>query len=98
MDKEEKKITVTVSSDNNKVIVKVMDNGSGIESDTLPYIFERFYRAEKSRNSSTGGSGLGLAIAKQIIEEHGGNIWAESELGEGTSIFFSLEKVEKCGE
>ncbi|CAM3970086.1 two-component sensor histidine kinase [Bacillus luti] len=98
MDKEEKKITVTVSSDNNKVIVKVMDNGSGIESDTLPYIFERFYRAEQSRNSSTGGSGLGLAIAKQIVEEHGGEIWAESELGKGTSIFFSLEKVEKCGE
>ncbi|MGQ0416417.1 sensor histidine kinase, partial [Bacillus sp. HC-TM] len=94
MDKEEKKITVTVSSDNNKVIVKVMDNGSGIESDTLPYIFERFYRAEQSRNSSTGGSGLGLAIAKQIVEEHGGKIWAESELGKGTSIFFSLEKVE----
>ena len=98
MDKEEKKITVTVSSDNNKVIVKVMDNGSGIESDTLPYIFERFYRAEQSRNSSTGGSGLGLAIAKQIVEEHGGGIWAESELGKGTSIFFSLEKVEECGE
>ena len=97
MDKEEKKITVTVSSDNNKVIVTVMDNGSGIESDTLPYIFERFYRAEQSRNSSTGGSGLG-SDSKQIIEEHGGNIWAESELGKGTSIFFSLEKVEKCGE
>ncbi|PGL48053.1 HAMP domain-containing sensor histidine kinase [Bacillus thuringiensis] len=98
MDKEEKKITVTVSSDNNKVIVKVIDNGSGIESDTLPYIFERFYRAEQSRNSSTGGSGLGLAISKQIVEEHGGEIWAESELGKGTSIFFSLEKVEECGE
>lgn len=98
MDKEEKKITVTVSSDNNKVIVKVIDNGSGIESDTLPYIFERFYRAEQSRNSGTGGSGLGLAIAKQIVEEHGGEIWAESELGKGTSIFFSLEKVEECGE
>lgn len=98
MDKEEKKITVAVLNDNNKVIVKVMDNGSGIESDTLPYIFERFYRAEQSRNSSTGGSGLGLAIAKQIVEEHGGEIWAESKLGKGTSIFFSLEKVEKCGE
>lgn len=98
MDKEEKKITVTVLSDNNKVIVKVMDNGSGIEADTLPYIFERFYRAEQSRNSSTGGSGLGLAIAKQIVEEHGGEIWAESKLWEGTSIFFSLKKVQECGE
>ncbi|MGR3775528.1 ATP-binding protein [Bacillus paramycoides] len=98
MDKEEKQITVTVSSIENKVIVKVMDNGLGIESDTLPYIFERFYRAEQSRNSSTGGSGLGLAIAKQIVEEHGGEIWAESKLGESTSIFFSLQKVQECGE
>lgn len=80
MDKEEKKITVTVSSDNNKVIVKVIDNGSGIESDTLPYIFERFYRAEQSRNSSTGGSGLGLAIAKQIVEEHGGKFGRKASL------------------
>lgn len=78
--------------------MKVKDNGSGIESDTLPYIFERFYRAEQSRNSSTGGSGLGLAIAKQIVEEHGGEIWAESKLGESTSIFFSLQKVQECGE
>ena len=76
MDKEEKKITVTVSSDNNKV-VKVIDNGSGIESDTLPYIFERFI-VQNNREISTGGSGLGLAIAKQIVEEHGGEIWAES--------------------
>ncbi|MEK7014432.1 sensor histidine kinase [Bacillus sp. FSL R9-9410] len=98
MDKGEKKITVTASSNENKVIVKVKDNGSGIESDTLPYIFERFYRAEQSRNSSTGGSGLGLAIAKQIVEEHGGEIWAESKLGESTSIFFSLQKVQECGE
>lgn len=98
MDKEAKKITVTVLSDNNTVIVKVVDNGSGIEADTLPYIFERFYRAEQSRNSSRGGSGLGLAIAKQIVEEHGGEIWAESKLGEGTSIFFSLKKVQECGE
>ncbi|MEH7514851.1 ATP-binding protein, partial [Gottfriedia acidiceleris] len=56
---------------------------------------ERFYRAEQSRNSQTGGSGLGLAIAKQIIEEHGGKIWVSSEIGKGTSIFFSLKKGEK---
>ncbi|MBO1625264.1 sensor histidine kinase [Bacillus arachidis] len=98
MDKPQKEITVTLLDEENAVIVRVTDNGLGIESDKLPYIFERFYRAEQSRNSSTGGSGLGLAIAKQIVEEHGGKIWAESKLGESTSIFFSLKKVQECGE
>ncbi|WP_459499080.1 sensor histidine kinase [Bacillus sp. C1] len=98
MDKPEKEITVTLLEEANAVIVRVTDNGVGIDSDTLPYIFERFYRAEQSRNSSTGGSGLGLAIAKQIVEGHGGKIWAESKLGESTSIFFSLKKVQECGE
>ncbi|KEK24479.1 sensor histidine kinase [Bacillus gaemokensis] len=98
MDKPLKEITVTLLDKRDVVIVKVTDNGSGIEPDTLPYIFERFYRAEQSRNSSTGGSGLGLAIAKQIVEEHGGKIWAESKLGESTSVFFTLKKVQECGE
>ncbi|MGG3518728.1 HAMP domain-containing sensor histidine kinase [Bacillus pseudomycoides] len=98
MDKPQKEITVTLLEEADMAIVRVTDNGSGIATDTLPYIFERFYRAEQSRNSSTGGSGLGLAIAKQIVEEHGGKIWAESELGESTSIFFSLKKVQECGE
>jgi signal transduction histidine kinase len=56
-------------------------------------IFNRFYRADPSRNTSKGGSGLGLAIASQIIEEHGGEIFAESEYEKGTSIYFELEKV-----
>ncbi|MBC6975396.1 HAMP domain-containing histidine kinase [Bacillus sp. Xin] len=98
MDKPQKEIIVTLLEEADMAIVRVTDNGSGIASDTLPYIFERFYRAEQSRNSSTGGSGLGLAIAKQIVEEHGGKIWAESKLGESTSIFFSLKKVQECGE
>ncbi|MEH7350653.1 sensor histidine kinase [Gottfriedia acidiceleris] len=95
MNKEEKKISFSLHEQLNELIVQVTDNGQGIDPKALPFIFERFYRAEQSRNSQTGGSGLGLAIAKQIIEEHGGKIWVSSEIGKGTSIFFSLKKGEK---
>ncbi|MDQ0242901.1 histidine kinase [Bacillus fengqiuensis] len=98
MDKEEKHIDIYLFDGPHDVAVQVKDNGHGIEPSALPYVFDRFYRAEQSRNSRTGGSGLGLAIAKQIIKEHRGNIWAESEIGKGTSVFFSLKKVEKKGD
>ena len=70
------------------VQLKIRDNGSGIAAEDLPYIFDRFYRADKSRQSN-GESGLGLAIAKSIVELQGGRIWAESELGKGS--IFTLE-------
>ena len=70
----------------------IADDGCGIEKEDLPHIFERFYRTDSSRNSRTGGSGLGLAIAKKIMDEHGGRIWAESELGKGTEVYFTLKK------
>ncbi|TQR20538.1 sensor histidine kinase [Psychrobacillus vulpis] len=92
LNKDQKRISISLYEGNHEVTVKVTDNGQGIESSALPHIFNRFYRAEQSRNSRTGGSGLGLAIAKQIIEEHGGDIWATSEIGEGTNMFFSLKK------
>ncbi|PGS53387.1 HAMP domain-containing sensor histidine kinase [Bacillus sp. AFS041924] len=95
MNKGQKKISISLHEQVNELIVQVTDNGQGIDPVALPFIFERFYRAEQSRNSQTGGSGLGLAIAKQIIEEHSGKIWASSEFGKGTSIFFSLKKGEK---
>jgi signal transduction histidine kinase len=94
MNKDKKYISISLHEGLFDVVVQVTDNGYGIEPSALPYIFKRFYRAEKSRNSQTGGSGLGLAIAKQIIEEHGGDIWATSELGKGTDVFFSLKKGE----
>ena len=85
-------ILVNISEDDQSVTVMIRDNGKGIEEDELPYIFERFYRTDSSRNSRTGGSGLGLAIAKKIIDEHNGKIWAESEPGKGTVIYFSIPK------
>ncbi|QHW34444.1 histidine kinase [Paenibacillus rhizovicinus] len=74
----------------NRVIVTVSDTGVGIEEEHLPYIFDRFYKIEASRNSADGGSGLGLAIAKEIVEAHGGTIGAVSAVEKGTMIWFML--------
>jgi signal transduction histidine kinase len=70
--------------------VWLRDNGSGIPEDTLPYIFERFFRVDKSRSRTNGGSGLGLAIVKKFVEAHGGQVRAESTPGRGTRISFTL--------
>ena len=75
------------------VEVSVSDTGSGIPAEHLPYIFERFYRVDPSRARSTGGSGIGLAISRQLVEAHGGRIWAESEPGRGSVFRFSLPLV-----
>lgn len=72
--------------------IQIEDEGPGISSMDLPHIFDRFYRADTSRSSSTGGSGLGLSIVQKIISDHGGKVWAESIEGVGTSINFVLKK------
>lgn len=97
MDKETKTILLSLQSDPQWVTIEIRDNGMGIPPEAVPQIFERFYRAEQSRNTSTGGSGLGLAIARQIIEGHGGSIWVKSELGVGTSLFFTLKRANEQG-
>jgi two-component system phosphate regulon sensor histidine kinase PhoR len=79
---------------NNKVIIKVIDNGEGIENHHIPRLFERFYRVDKSGARSEGGSGLGLAIVKHIIERHDEKINVESEFGKGSEFSFTLEKAE----
>ena len=86
--------TVSVQAElvQGSVRVMVQDNGEGISAEDLPHVFDRFYRGEKSRSQATGGSGLGLAIAKGIVEAHGGQIWADSQPGQGTRINFSLPK------
>lgn len=90
MKKNEKILRFSVANRGKHIEIEISDNGNGIEPASLPYIFDRFYREDNARNTSTGGSGLGLAIAKQIIGEHGGEIWATSEIRKGTSIFFTL--------
>lgn len=72
----------------------VQDTGMGIPKEDLGRIFERFYRVHKDRSRATGGSGIGLAIVKHIVQLHGGQVWAESEVGKGTTISFTLPAVE----
>nr|WP_315195754.1 ATP-binding protein [uncultured Flavobacterium sp.] len=82
-----------VNLTNKKVLVRISDNGEGIESHNLPRIFERFYRVDKSGSRSEGGSGLGLSIVKHIIEAHKEKIYVESEFGIGSDFSFTLEKT-----
>lgn len=86
----EKKISVRVKKQEGFAVIEIEDTGPGIDPKDLSNIFERFYRAEQSRNSETGGSGLGLAIVKQIIEGHGGTVWAENAAGGGARFNLKL--------
>jgi signal transduction histidine kinase len=83
-------ITTNAELRDGHVLVSVRDTGTGIAPEDLPHVFERFYRADRSRARSTGGSGLGLTIAKQIVEAHGGQIWVQSWLGAGSTFAFNL--------
>ena len=75
--------------------VEIEDNGRGIPAKDLPYIFDRFYRGDVSRNSATGGSGIGLSIVKKIMEDHGGKIWATSKENTGTVMYFVIRKYQE---
>lgn len=92
MDKKEGRLNVRVKEISNFIQVEIEDNGAGISRKDLPNIFDRFYRADASRNSKKGGTGLGLAIAKKIIEEHEGRIWATSVEGAGTTMYFTIRR------
>ncbi|GLV58431.1 hypothetical protein KDH_52640 [Dictyobacter sp. S3.2.2.5] len=83
-------ISVDAAKKDGQVRISVRDTGVGIDKEDLPHIFERFYRADRSRAAKTGGSGLGLAIVKAIVTTHGGKVWAESTPGQGTTVIFTL--------
>lgn len=85
------KITIEAERQDEFVLIKVKDNGIGIRPDDIPYVFDKFYRAEKSRSSSIPGSGLGLSICKYIVNEHGGEIYCKSRHGQGCEIGFTIK-------
>ncbi|MFQ7263850.1 MAG: sensor histidine kinase [Lachnospiraceae bacterium] len=89
------RISIRINDVGDFVQVEIEDNGKGIAKKDLPYIFDRFYRADASRNSAAGGSGIGLSIVKKIIEDHGGKIWATSKEDEGTVMYFVLRKYQE---
>ncbi|PYT82100.1 MAG: hypothetical protein DMG40_07280 [Acidobacteria bacterium] len=84
------KIAVSASSDGNEVTFTVSDTGIGIPQVDQPRIFERFYRVDVARSREVGGTGLGLSIAKHLVEAHGGRIWVESEVGQGSQFHFTV--------
>ncbi len=86
----EGRITVEARAASGGIEVAVSDTGSGIAPEQAEFVFERFYRADPSRNRATGGAGLGLAIVKQLVEAHGGRVWLESVTGKGTTVWFTL--------
>jgi signal transduction histidine kinase len=86
------RITVDLQDEGDELHIGVADTGAGIPPEDLPYVFERFYRADPSRVRATGGAGLGLTIARRLVEAHGGTIGVESEVGKGSRFTFTLPK------
>lgn len=95
LDKDKGFINIRVQDAGDFIQVEIEDNGKGIAAKDLPYIFDRFYRTDTSRNSSIGGSGIGLSIVKKIIEDHGGSIWATSKEFTGTVMHFVIRKYQE---
>ena len=83
---------ISFESDEENIMVKVNDNGEGINEENMPRLFQRFFRVDVSRSRSQGGSGLGLAIVKHIIDAHNENIYVQSTVGIGSEFSFSLKK------
>ena len=94
-DKQKGLINVRIKDVGDFIQVEIDDNGRGSAPRDLPYIFDRFYRTDASRNSATGGSGIGLSIVKKIIEDHGGKIWATSKESIGTVMYFVIRKYQE---
>lgn len=86
-------ISLRVTDEDGGIIIRIVDNGQGIQDEDIEFIFDRFYRSDQSRNSDTGGSGIGLSIVKEIVEAHGGKVWATSKKDVGTVIHIRLNKI-----
>ena len=82
-------------TEDGKIEIFVQDDGPGIPPESLDRVFERFYRVDKARSREQGGTGLGLSIVKHIVQSHGGKVWVKSELGKGSTFFFTLPQGEK---
>ena len=87
------KTSISVKKEKGKVQIEIKDEGSGIPKEDVPFIFDRFYRVEKSRSRDSGGTGLGLSIVKELIEAHEGNIEMTSEQGKGSTFMITLEEM-----
>jgi two-component system sensor histidine kinase ResE len=87
-------VLISVASKENDLMIKIQDTGSGIPQEDLPFVFERFYKADKARTRGRAGTGLGLAIVKNIVEAHQGKIQVHSKLGEGTTFSILLPRKE----
>lgn len=95
MDKPDGRIEIRILDEEDSIRVEIEDNGKGIAAQDLPNIFDRFFRADSSRNSRQGGSGIGLSIVRKVIEDHGGYIWATSREGTGTCMHFVIRKYQE---
>ncbi|USK62391.1 HAMP domain-containing histidine kinase (plasmid) [Peribacillus asahii] len=84
---------ISMKREKGKILIEIRDEGHGIPEEDIPFIFERFYRVDKSRSRSTGGTGLGLSIVEELIEAHGGQIEVKSELGKGTTFLIKVEEM-----
>ena len=95
MDKPKGIIQIRIKDVGDFIQIEIEDNGKGIAQKDLANIFDRFYRTDASRNSSKGGSGIGLSIVKKIMEDHGGQVWATSKEGTGTTMYLALRKYQE---
>ena len=87
-------VTIRAKALEGELIVEVQDSGCGIPSDALDKLFTRFYQVDASSTRRSGGAGLGLSISQQIVEAHGGRIWVNSEVDEGSTFCFTVPQVE----
>jgi signal transduction histidine kinase len=91
--KPENSLRMRVKEVGNMIQLEITDNGVGIAKKDMPYVFDRFFRGDVSRNTSSGGSGIGLSIVKRIVKEHNGKVFITSELGKGTTVYITMRKI-----